>query len=119
VIPYFGIDGINPFLRDNKITFIVAASSNPSGNQDYKSVITQDPRIGFVAPATKPNKLRDIRDLAPNQWLLVPGLGAQGGDLESTVKIAGNKALYVVGRDIINANEVRERAKYYRDAVTK
>jgi orotidine-5'-phosphate decarboxylase len=142
VVPYFGSDGVAPLIQDDKLTFIVAASSNPSGtvvqesvsprnNQTvYRNVMRTptigDSRVGFVAPATKLETLKDIRLLAPNQWLLVPGLGAQGGDLKNAVEIAGKKALYVVGRSILYphnkdsrfyASEVRMRARYFRDAI--
>jgi len=139
VVPYFGVDGVEPFLRSDTVTFVVAASSNPSGSLIQEAIngdlytylnamagFIHNADVGFVAPATKLETLQAIRLAARDQWLLVPGLGAQQGDLEATVRIAGSKAMYVVGRSILfphNPNthhyktEVRERATYYRDAI--
>ncbi len=43
------------------------------------------PNVGLVVGATYPEALADVRDVAPDAWFLVPGIGAQGGDLAATL----------------------------------
>ncbi len=108
VAPYMGLDSVAPFLEwPDKWTFVLGATSNP-GAQDfqfqdtgqegplYKRVIQrfaqhhqeqkQPGVLGFVAGATRPETLFEIAQLAPGAPLLIPGIGAQGGDLEATLK---------------------------------
>jgi orotidine-5'-phosphate decarboxylase len=83
--------------------------------------------IGFVVGATHPNDLAAIRQVIPNHFLLIPGVGTQGGSIEDLMKAnAGGPCLINVSRDIIYADSgnkyidiVSARAKYYRDEFNK
>jgi orotidine-5'-phosphate decarboxylase len=102
VAPYMGKDSVLPFLEYvDKWVFLLARTSNPgaddfqlstdaSGEPLYQRVVRQSmawtPQmgtLGFVAGATRPQDLQAIRAIAPQSWLLVPGVGAQGGDLHT------------------------------------
>ncbi len=106
--PYMGKDSIAPFLAyENKYAIVLALTSNPSaveletrilndGTPLYEQVIRQclgyegSQRIMFVVGATRPEKLADIRALAPDSFFLVPGVGAQGGTVEEVAKYGLN-----------------------------
>ena len=124
VSPYMGFDSISPFLLEDKFVIILAVTSNPSA-KDLQSLITEsgdpvyielvkkakswstDKNIMFVVGATCPNEMRLIRDLAPDHFFLVPGVGAQGGDLQLVVDSGFNKncgLLVNVSRAIIYAD---------------
>ena len=115
---YMGKDSIAPFLRSGEqCAFILAVTSNP-GAKDfqylkvgkkflYEKVIetalkwNAKKNVGFVAGATKPNELRLIRKKAPAAPLLIPGVGAQGGSIETAVRYGCDKKGYLA---IINAS---------------
>jgi orotidine-5'-phosphate decarboxylase len=96
VAPYMGFDSVEPFLKfDKKITIVLGLTSN-MGSADfqtntlytpplYKTVLEKVARWGnpdnlmFVVGATKAAALTEIRTIVPNHFLLVPGVGAQGG----------------------------------------
>ena len=98
VVPYMGKDSVEPFLSfDEKYAIVLALTSN-SGSSDfqtqevggqmlYEKVIqtsTQwegSERLMYVVGATKASALKNIRTLIPNSFLLIPGVGAQGGSL--------------------------------------
>ncbi|MEM7659658.1 MAG: orotidine-5'-phosphate decarboxylase [Bacteroidota bacterium] len=102
VAPYMGQDSVGPFLAfEDKWVFLLALTSNP-GAADfqymqegeealYQRVLrtagkwSEDTpgHLGFVVGATRAEAMQEVRALAPNAWLLVPGVGAQGGDLHS------------------------------------
>lgn len=97
-----GKDSVSPFLEfEDKWVFLLALTSNP-GSQDfqyhtdsgvplYQSVLEKAQiwekeypgHLGFVVGATRAESLQEIRNIAPQSFLLVPGVGAQGGDLHS------------------------------------
>ena len=101
VAPYMGEDSVKPFLEfENKWVILLALTSNKGSNdfqfakQDgnveplFEKVMrtaqtwgTPD-QLMFVVGATHPEKFEEIRRIAPDHFLLVPGVGAQGGDLE-------------------------------------
>lgn len=95
VAPYMGKDSVEPFLSfENKHCILLALTSNEGAtdfqlpNQVFEEVIrtsqTYDnsERLMYVVGATKTAQLAKIRELAPEHFLLVPGVGAQGGSLE-------------------------------------
>ncbi len=141
VLPYMGMDAVEPFFKyKEKFVFFVVLSSNPGG-ADFqlnppdnplflrviKKINEKYPDAGFVFGATKPEYVKKIRDDKINNLLLIPGLGAQGGDVEKTVKYAflnNNKGIFNVSRGIIYSGEgkkyfqtVREKAEEYRDRI--
>mgnify|MGYP000449774768 FL=1 len=111
VAPYMGKDSIDPFLAyRNKWTIVLGLTSNP-GSQNfeqqklangqflYESVLEQVASWGtpeqlmFVVGATKANDLEAIRKIIPDHFLLVPGVGAQGGSLSDVTKYGKNDAV--------------------------
>jgi orotidine-5'-phosphate decarboxylase len=110
VAPYMGEDSVSPFLSYNlKWTIILGSTSNPGffDFQDllleteeeklYENVIKKSATWGtkhntmYVVGATRAEKLLNIRRLVPDHFLLVPGVGAQGGDLDAVCKYGMNK----------------------------
>ncbi|HEV1997029.1 MAG TPA: orotidine-5'-phosphate decarboxylase [Candidatus Dormibacteraeota bacterium] len=108
--PYLGGDSLAPFLRRPEHgVFILCRTSNPGA--DDLQALTVDGRplylevarrcrewntadnVGLVAGATRPDDLRQVRELCPGQPLLVPGVGAQGGDLEAATRAAAGPGL--------------------------
>jgi orotidine 5'-phosphate decarboxylase subfamily 2 len=98
VNPYLGWDGIEPFAAyGDRGLFVLCKTSNPSsgdiqdwtqqGRPLYRHVAdlaaqwAGDGEIGLVVGATYPEVVADLRQVAPQAWFLVPGVGAQGGDL--------------------------------------
>lgn len=103
VAPYMGRDSVEPFLAyENKYTILLALTSNQgafdfqtieqNGKPLYQHVIEcskgyeNADRLMYVVGATKADKLKEIRAILPNHFLLVPGVGAQGGSLEEVCK---------------------------------
>ena len=135
VNPYMGHDSVEPFLEyTDKGTFILALTSN-KGSQDfetgiYKQVIKKvqewntNKNCGLVVGATNPEEqLQSIRTIVPDLPLLIPGIGAQGGDLKACVKYGvdkkGNNAIINSSRGIIYADNPREAAKTLRDEINQ
>src|SRR5437899_1254238 len=105
VHPYLGYDSVAPFLahRDKEV-FIVCRTSNPGaaefqhlrsdGEALYRHIARDGVRwdhhdnVAFVVGATAPAELRDVRQIAGDRLLLVPGIGAQSGDLAAALKAA-------------------------------
>lgn len=108
--PFMGFDSVEPYLRrEGKGAFLLCRTSNPGGddlqNQSLASVngqprmyehiaqLAQGPwnrngQLGLVVGATYPSELERVRALAPSVPLLIPGVGAQGGDAQATVRAA-------------------------------
>jgi len=100
VAPYMGEDSVAPFLEfEDKWVILLALTSNkgsqnfqkavqPNGQPLYEKVMRNAMEWGspenlmFVVGATHPEKFAEIRSIAPEHFLLVPGIGAQGGDLQ-------------------------------------
>lgn len=131
VNPYMGTDSVEPFIKNpDKGAFILALTSNPGakdfqklkvGNQYlYEKVIQRTKKwnirnnIGLVVGATHPRELAAIRKRVPGMPILLPGIGAQGGDLKRSVENGCSKQddllLINVGRSIIFSDNVRETA---------
>ena len=104
VAPYMGEDSVTPFLGyEGKWVILLALTSNPGskdsqmiednhGHRVFEDVIKKSSRWGspvnmmYVVGATRGEMFKDIRAVAPRSFLLVPGVGAQGGSLEEVVK---------------------------------
>lgn len=102
VAPYMGEDSVTPFLEfENKWVILLAHTSNP-GSQDFQLIQNGDTgkplyeeviyrsqqwatpeQLMFVVGATRADRIGHIRSLAPHNFFLVPGVGAQGGDLQA------------------------------------
>lgn len=125
VAPYMGKDSVEPFLEfTDKHTILLALTSNEGasdfqvlntdGEELYKKVIktsknwTNSENLMYVVGATKAEYLAEIRKIIPESFLLVPGVGAQGGSLEEVCKygITKNVGLLVnSSRKIIYASD--------------
>jgi orotidine-5'-phosphate decarboxylase len=107
VAPYMGEDSVTPFLSyKDKWVVLLALTSNKGadnfqyhdedGIKLYERVLTLSQHWGtinnmmYVIGATRAEKLKDIRKLVPEHFLLVPGIGAQGGSLEEVAKYGMN-----------------------------
>ncbi len=140
VAPYMGIDSVQPFLEfEDKWVILLALTSNKgsndfqftaqaSGQPLYEKVMrtaqtwgSQD-NLMFVIGATHPEKFNEIRRIAPNHFLLVPGIGAQGGDLEKVSQFGLNDMgglLVNSSRGIIFASEGEDFAEAAQNAAKK
>jgi orotidine-5'-phosphate decarboxylase len=104
ISPYLGTDSVEPFLRhSDRGVFVLCRTSNPGGD-DFQSLDvggeplymhvarrvadqwSQIGECGLVVGATYPDELRRVRDVVGDLPLLVPGVGAQGGDVQATVQ---------------------------------
>jgi len=143
--PYLGGDSIEPFLRNpEKGVFLLCKTSNP-GSGDLQDLMVQDQggerqtlylrvaalarernarqNVGLVVGATFPDILREIRAIAPELWILAPGIGAQGGELEVAMR-AGLRAdgmglLVNVSRGISRAPDAAAAAAELRDQIAE
>ncbi|MDG1728532.1 MAG: orotidine-5'-phosphate decarboxylase [Algibacter sp.] len=107
VAPYMGKDSVEPFLAfENKHTILLALTSNQGafdfqtkeidGKEVYKHVLEtskswkNSKNLMYVVGATKAEYLKTIRNIIPDSFLLVPGVGAQGGNLQEVCKYGMN-----------------------------
>ena len=131
VAPYMGEDSVKPFLQyEGKWAIVLGLTSNKGANDFelqqtgegllYEKVLqtvsawgTTD-NLMFVVGATKAEMMNDIRKIIPNHFLLVPGVGAQGGSLEEVCKHGMNKNVGLiinVSRNIIFAGDGKDFAE--------
>jgi orotidine-5'-phosphate decarboxylase len=130
VNPYLGFDAVEPFIDYlDKGVFVLCRTSNP-GSADFQSLQfvlkrrrlplfeivalraaqwnKKGNNIGLVVGATYPKELKLIRQNHPNMLLLIPGIGAQGGDLVTAVRegvgARGHGAIFASSRQIIYAS---------------
>lgn len=137
--PYLGRDSLEPFLRDpERGAFLLCKTSNPGssdlqelpmsgGEPLYLTVARQAAswapagNLGLVVGATDPEAVAAVRDAAPDLWILAPGVGAQGGDLDRTVQAGlrsdGLGLLLLSARGLARAADPREEARGMRLAI--
>ena len=136
--PYLGKDSIAPFADyEDRGVLVLCHTSNPGagelqtldveGRPLYERVAeisqhwSQYNNIGLVVGATYPKVLSEIRRLLPDTWFLVPGIGAQGGDLATAVDAGldvSHQGLIVnAGRSVIYADNPREAALKLRNRI--
>jgi len=139
VNPYLGYDSLEPFMEyKGKGVFILCRTSNV-GSADFQAlpvsqtgtplfeIVAQRARewnlygnLGLVVGATYPEELRRVRQICPEMPLLIPGIGAQGGDLASAVRYGvdakGEKAIISSSRQIIYASRGEDFAAAAREA---
>lgn len=133
--PYFGKEAVQPFLdRKDKGIIILCKTSNP-GSGEFQDLIWEKVATNvtknwnknnnclLVAGATYPEELAKIRKIVGEMTLLVPGIGAQGGDVEKTVKAGLNskQAGMIINssRGIIFSDNPRTEAQKLRDEINK
>lgn len=141
VAPYMGEDSVKPFLEfDNKWVILLAHTSNPgaadfqlmesasTGMKLYEEVILKSQewatpdQLMYVVGATQADKMQGIRALAPDHFFLVPGIGAQGGDLEMISRYGMNKQCGLLvnsSRGIIYASGEKDFAKHAAEEAAK
>ena len=137
VAPYMGRDSVEPFLAfEDKWTILLAATSNP-GAEDFEfhgaeggvplwrrvlevsQTYAGAERLMYVVGATRPEWLAEVRSVVPERFLLVPGVGAQGGTLEAVCAagwaegLAGG-LLVNVGRSLMYASSGEDFAEAAR-----
>jgi orotidine-5'-phosphate decarboxylase len=143
VNPYMGVDSVEPFLEyKDKMTFLLCLTSNV-GSCDFQRLVAQDrdvykhvlctsrkwagpENLGYVVGATHSDELAALRKHAPDRVFLIPGIGAQGGDIAKTkIANANGPAIVNLSRGIIYASKgpdfadcAREKAEEYRKALS-
>ena len=144
--PYMGFDSIEPFLQyEDKGSILLCRTSNPGGkdiemlNAGGRMVYEQvalnaagpwntNGQLGLVVGATFPNEIANVRRLAPEVPFLVPGIGAQGGDINAAVRaglspsgrgmiINSSRAILYAGSGAEFAEAARAKAIETRDAI--
>lgn len=136
VAPYMGRDSIEPFLMfEGKWAIILGLTSN-AGSNDFQQLKTGDNYLWqevirktsqfgspentmYVIGATKPEEFENIRKIVPDHFLLVPGVGAQGGNLQEVMLNGKNKEgglLINVSRAIIFAGKGKDFAEKARES---
>lgn len=154
VNPYQGYDSAAPFLSyQDKGVFLLCRTSNPSA-RDFQDLPVQGEdgqlrplyqvvaqriqswnsagNCGLVAGATYPEDLRVLRSLCPEMPFLIPGVGAQGGDLQAAIAAGvdkhGERAILAISRGILYAaaktnddpvDAAREQARSLRDQINR
>lgn len=137
--PYLGKDSIDPFIQNQeKGVFLLCKTSNP-GSGDLQNLRLENGitlyehvaklaqawntknNIGLVVGATHPEALSSVRVAAPDLWFLAPGVGAQGGELESALKAGlrkdGKGILIPISRGVSRAKDPRRAAAELRDQI--
>jgi orotidine-5'-phosphate decarboxylase len=138
VNPYLGFDSVQPFLEfTDKGVILLCRTSNPGG-ADFQDLVLADGRrlyeavalkavewnkndnIGLVAGATRPEELGRIRRLCPDLPILIPGVGAQGGDLKAVIDNGldadSTRTIINVSRQVLYASKGKDFAPAARKA---
>ncbi len=136
VSPYMGKDAVLPFLEyEDKGSFILCLTSNQGAKDFQLSLIEGRPlyeivaekvlswneknNCGLVVGATYPEQLKRIREIAPSLPFLIPGVGAQAGEIESTIKYGtdhnGERAIINSSRAILYASSGEDFAQAARN----
>lgn len=139
VAPYMGEDSVKPFLEfENKWVILLVLTSN-QGSNDFQHLKSDDiplfqqvlqtsqqwssaDQMMYVVGATQAEKLAEIRKIVPGHFLLVPGVGAQGGDLEAVSKYGFNQQCGLLvnsSRGIIYASSGEDFAEAAGEAAKK
>ena len=139
VAPYMGKDSVEPFLAfENKHTIMLALTSNEgafdfqtlsvNGTELYKQVLETSKswknihNLMYVVAATKAEYFTEIRKIVPDSFLLVPGVGAQGGSLSEVCKYGLNSQVGLLinsSRAIIYASNKEDFAEVARNEALK
>lgn len=149
VNPLMGRDACEPFLAHaDKLTFFLVLTSNPGASDFlipgglYRSIATRlvewnsRGNVGFVVGATRAEQVQEIRALAPGIPFLIPGIGAQGGDLDATAALGRVAApsstayaglLFHVTRGVLPAKDepgdaaalIQQKSRAWRDRIAQ
>lgn len=150
--PFMGFDSVEPYLRyPDRGVFLLCRTSNPGGDDfqfqrladvdgqprlfEHLAALAQGPwnrngQVGLVVGATYPSEIARVREIAPTVPLLIPGVGAQGGDAQATVAagwragpagttgpvvVNSSRAVLYAGRDAAFAQAARQAALATRE----
>ncbi|HEX8327944.1 MAG TPA: orotidine-5'-phosphate decarboxylase [Hymenobacter sp.] len=143
VNPYMGDDTIRPFARPGKVVFSLAKTSNKPQHGLQDAAMTRggsisdwaarlarlmdeeltESTVGLVVGATEPATVAKLRAACPEQWFLVPGIGAQGGDLSSTLRAGlradGSGLLINSSRGIWQAKDAGAAARELKEEINQ
>jgi orotidine-5'-phosphate decarboxylase len=142
VSPYLGFDSLEPFLSHADKGVLILCRTSNAGAVDFQSLLIEGEKrplfeivaakaaewntrgnVGLVIGATYPEELRLIRQNHPDMPILIPGVGAQGGDLATAVRYGvdarGQKAIINSSRGIIYASKGKDFAQAARRAATE
>jgi orotidine-5'-phosphate decarboxylase len=140
VNPLMGFDSLEPFIEyRDKGVFVLCRTSNPGGADLQEQLLSNGPlfeivaklardwnrhgNIGLVVGATYADEIARVRQLCPDMPLLIPGVGAQGGDLANAVRYGadskGEKAIIASSRQVLYASKGKDFAEEARDAASK
>ena len=151
VSPYLGFDSLEPFIQYHDKGVIILCRTSNAGAVDFQSLVcefegkkmplfeivalkankwNQHGNIGLVVGATYPDELKTIRQSHPDLPLLIPGIGAQGGDLATTIRNGtdknGERAIINSSRGILYASrektfavDARKAAQTTRDQMNQ
>jgi len=149
--PYLGKDSIDPFIQNSERGVFLLCKTSNKGSGDLQDVFVDggrwtvegEPRsmplyehvarlaqswnaqnnIGLVVGATHPEAMAKVRAAAPDLWFLAPGVGAQGGELESALRAGlrkdGRGILLPVSRGISRAEKPGRAAAEFRDEILR
>jgi len=141
VNPYGGRDAVQPFINHTDRGVFVWCRGSNEGAGDLQDLRLEDGRavyeavaerardwnsrgnVGLVAGATWPEQIERVRDICPGMWILVPGVGAQEGDLEAAVQAAmdtdGGRFILNASRAVLYASRGDDYAKAARKVAQK
>jgi orotidine-5'-phosphate decarboxylase len=151
VSPYLGFDSIEPFLKYKEKGVIILCRTSNKGASDFQSLLCRyegkigplyemvalkasqwntNHNVGLVVGATYPEELNNIRQAHPDMPILIPGVGAQGGDLELAVHygidaqnrgiiINSSRGIIYAGKGDDFAGAARQAAETLRDDINK
>lgn len=140
VNPYMGIDSVKPFLEYSQKWVILLGLTSNKGSKDFQFIKNHEGKylfeqvietsskwgnpdqIMFVIGATHPEYFEKIRKIVSNHFFLVPGIGAQGGDMQSVFKAGANSEVGLLinsSRSIIYSSSNEDFAEYAKSAAYK
>lgn len=145
--PYLGRDSVDPFTTyAEKGLFVLCHTSNPSAGDfqdleisDWRTLdrdpnrtlyervaqtaVSWSPNVGLVVGATYPEQMEAVRSVVPDRWILVPGIGAQGGDLAAItatgLRADGKGLILSASRGVCLADDYRAAALQLRDEINR
>lgn len=138
VHPYLGKEALEPFLkRTDKGIIVLVRTSNPGAGEFQDLLVSGKPlyqvvaqhvknwgnNIAVVVGATYPEELKKVRKIVGDMPILIPGIGAQGGDLEAAIKNGLNSKkqgiIISVSRSIINSDNPRQATLKLHEEILK
>lgn len=135
VHPYLGSEALGPFLdRKDKTTIVLCRTSNEGARElqdllvdgaplwervatNVKTTWNANGNCMLVVGATYPGEMKRVRDIAPNITFLVPGVGAQGGDVKAVVEAGGSNLIVSSSRAIIFSENPKAAAKALQEEI--